>query len=150
MSMWQKFNQIINKYIGKRVDYNYDKSYQCVDFVKQYVLEQYWVTLNPFGPSALTGWNSGSPFNSSWKRVVYTQWTFPEVGDIVFLDKTYGNKYGHVCVADANCNQSVLNIIEQNAWDGLGSWLGWNAVTRRSIKYKSNRGNCLGWFTLIR
>lgn len=71
MSMWQKFNQIINKYIGKRVDYNNDNSYQCVDFVKQYVREQYGIMLGAFGPSALTGWLTGSPFNSSFKRKNY-------------------------------------------------------------------------------
>lgn len=121
MSMWQKFNQIINKYIGKRVDYNNDNSYQCVDFVKQYVKEQYGIGLGLFGPSALSGWNTGSPFNSSFKRVNYIPGLYPECGDIVFLDKTSNNPYGHVAVADNGCDGTKLVVIEQNAGNGNGS-----------------------------
>lgn len=147
LSFFWRFLSIVDKWKGKAVDYDRQSWYQCVDWAKQFVLEQYGIQLGSFWGSALNGWNTWSPFDSTWTRVNYQPNLIPEIGDIVFLNKTPHNPYGHVCVADNNSTYTTLCIIEENA--GNGNWDGkWdNAITQRSIPYQSwARGNCLGWF----
>lgn len=149
LSFFWKFLSIIDKWRGKAVDYDGVYGFQCVDFVKQYVYEQFNIRLGTFSGSALQWWKTGSPFNTKWERKVYTNWAVPEIGDIVFLNKTKNNPYGHVCIADNDCDRTHLRVIEQNAWNGNGSWKGSNAVTQRTITYISpSRWDCLWWFHL--
>ena len=73
----------------------------------------------------------------------------PKEGDIVFLNKTPSNPYGHVAVAGEGCTGSKLVLIEQNAGTGNGDGKGGNKITQREIKYNDpKRGICLGWYTL--
>ena len=148
LSFWWRFLSIMDKYVWKSVDY--DKMYwaQCVDFVKQFALEQYWVRLDSFLGSAYSWWITWNAFDKKqWDRVVYQKWLVPEIGDILFLDKIKSNPYGHVCVVDNNCTKDILCVIEENAGNGNGDGKWWNAVTRRSFWYNSAvRWKCLWWF----
>ena len=147
LSFFGKFLSIINKWRGKAVDFDKVYWYQCVDWAKQFVLEQYGITLGSFSGSALNGWNTGSPFNSNWIRVSYKNGLVPEIWDVVFLNKTKSNPYGHVCIADNGCDSSHLCVIEENAWTGNGDWKWGNVVTKRTLAYRSaSRGDCLWWY----
>ena len=139
----------IQKWIGKITKENEKLWAQCVSWVKKFALEQgnpIWT----FWGSALTGWLTGKPFiGTKWERVVNTVTAVPKEWDIVFLDKTASNPYGHVAVAWEGCTWSKLVLIEQNAgtWNGDGK--NGNKITLREIKYNDpKRWFCLGWYTL--
>jgi hypothetical protein len=139
----------IKKWLWKTIDYDKVYNMQCVDWSRQFALEQgnpIWT----FWGSALTGWLTGKPFiGTKWERVVNTVTAVPKEWDIVFLNKTTSNPYGHVAVAWEGCTGSKLVLIEQNAgtWNGDGK--NGNKITLREIKYNDpKRWVCLGWYTL--
>lgn len=139
----------IQRWIGKITKENETLWAQCVAWAKKFALEQgnpIWT----FSWSALNGWLTGSPFVwTKWERVTNTTTAIPKEWDIVFLDKTASNPYGHVAVAGEGCTGSKLVLIEQNAgtWNGDGK--NGNKITMRAIKYNDpKRGVCLGWYTL--
>lgn len=140
---------IIKKWLWLNVDFDgvYDK--QCVDWSRQFAKDM-WNPIWTFWGSALNGWLTGKPFiGTKWERVVNTVTAVPKEWDIVFLNKTPSNPYGHVAVAWEGCTGSKLILIEQNAgtWNGDGK--GGNKITQREIKYNDpKRGICLGWYTL--
>jgi len=139
----------IQRWIGKITKENEKLWAQCVAWAKKFALEQgnpIWT----FSGSALNGWLTGSPFVwTKWERVTNTTTAIPKEGDIVFLDKTASNPYGHVAVAGEGCTGSKLVLIEQNAGTGNGDGKNGNKITMRTIKYNDpKRGVCLGWYTL--
>lgn len=144
LSVFQKFTATVSKWLGKWVDF--DKAYgdQCVDWAKQFALDQYGVTLGNFSGSALNGWNTGSPFDSKWTRVVYKKGLIPGIGDIVFFDKMSYNPYGHVAVGDNGSDINNCCVIEQNGGAGkaTGTWV--DAIRKKIYDYKTPP--CLGWF----
>ena len=139
----------LKNWIGKIVDYDKAYGYQCVDFARQHAKDM-WNSIWTFWGSALTGWLTGKPFiGTKWERVVNTVTAVPKEWDIVFLNKTTSNPYGHVAVAGEGCTGSKLFLVEQNAgtWNGDGK--NGNKITLREIKYNDpKRGICLGWYTL--
>lgn len=139
----------LKEWIGKVVDYDKAYGYQCVDLARQHAKDM-WNPIWTFSGSALNGWLTGSPFiGTKWERVTNTTTAIPKEGDIVFLDKTESNPYGHVAVAGEGCTGSKLVLIEQNAGNGNGDGKNGNKITMRAIKYNDpKRGNCLGWYTL--
>lgn len=139
----------LKNWIGKIVDYDKAYGYQCVDFARQHAKDM-WKPIWTFWGSALNGWLTGKPFiGTKWERVVNTVTAVPKEWDIVFLNKTPSNPYGHVAVAGEGCTGSKLVLIEQNAGTGNGDGKNGNKVTLREIKYNDpKRGICLGWYTL--
>ena len=139
----------IKKWLGLTVDYDKVYWYQCVDFARQHAKDM-WNPIGTFWGSALNGWLTGKPFiGTKWERVVNTVTAVPKEWDIVFLNKTPSNPYGHVAVAGEGCTGSKLVLIEQNAGTGNGDGKNGNKVTLREIKYNDpKRGICLGWYTL--
>ena len=139
----------LKNWIGKIVDYDKAYGYQCVDLARQHAKDM-WNPIGTFWGSALTGWLTGKPFiGTKWERVVNTVTAVPKEWDIVFLNKTPSNPYGHVAVAGEGCTGSKLVLIEQNAGTGNGDGKNGNKVTLREIKYNDpKRGICLGWYTL--
>lgn len=117
LSFYGKFLDFVARWRGKRVDEDGAYAYQCIDIARQFVKEQYGVKLSHFSGSALNGWKTGSPFNKRWKRIVYAPGLVPDTGDVVFLDKTRVNPYGHVCIAEVS-DANRLQVIEQNGGAG--------------------------------
>ena len=140
-SYFQKFTRTINKWIGKSVDY--DKAYwsQCVDFARQYCADL-WTPIGTFSGSAFKWWQTGSPFNVRWERIIRYE-NFPSAWSVVFFAPTKNNPYGHVAIADNGCTETVLKIIEQNAGSWNWDWKWNNTIRKRTTNYK----NCLGWYT---
>ena len=144
ISYFQKFTATINKWIGKKVDYDNAFWNQCTDFARKYCSDVGRPIWN-FSGSAYNWWKTGSPFNSKWKRVQRQGNNFPSAWDVVFFVPTPKNKYGHVTIANNNCTESILNIIEQNAGSGNWDWKWNNAISKRTTNYSL----CAGWYTYI-
>lgn len=149
LSYFQTFTGTINRWLGKRDDFDGVYWAQCVDWARQYCQDSGF-PISSFGWSAYNGWSTGCPFaGKSYTRIVKNTSNCPSAWDVVFFDRTpYNGNYGHVAIAGTNSTATSLDIIEQNAGTGKGSWTGADAVTRRTITYNDKfRGKCLGWFT---
>jgi len=143
MTQFQKITAIFDKWIWKKNDFDWNKSYQCVDFSRQFA-NDIGSPIKTFWGSAINCWNTWCAFEwTKWKRVKYMG-NVPTAWDILFFDKTPSNIYWHTSVADWWCSKTILNSVEQNwgKWQGQGIWT--DAVRRKKWDYKW----CLGWFTI--
>ena len=61
----------INKWLGGHTEETKAFGYQCVAWAKQFCADMGY-PIGAFGGSAINGWNTTSPFDSSWVRVEYT------------------------------------------------------------------------------
>ena len=130
---------------------------QCVSFVKRFT-QSLGVNMNPMGGDggARNGFiNFNKPglslSSAQADNIVFTGNEQPQVGDIIFFDKTSTNPYGHVAVV-----QSVLGdgrvIIEQSNGDNKALSTG-TYVTRDEINLNANPprrgfGSVMGWLRL--
>lgn len=144
ISYFQKFTATINKWIGKKVDYDNAFWNQCVDFARQYCSDV-GRPIGNFSGSAYNWWKTGSPFNSKWKKVVRWVGNIPSAWDVVFFSPTSTNPFWHVAIVDNWCTQITLRVIEQNAGSGNWDWKGNNAIRKRETGYS----RCCGWYTYI-
>lgn len=142
--------QYIEKWSGKKVDFDGHYGYQCVDLVRSFCREVLWVSLWPSGGSAKTMWaNKHGTFNNKWKKVVNNPKDpkqVPAPWDIIFWIGWKYSKWGHVWIVDewflwAN----KIDILDQN--NGTGNWdgMGKNSIWVRQYTYD----NIAGWFTYL-
>ena len=134
--------QFLEKYLRTPTNIDWGFGYQCIDAVKLYVLQVYWIKLGAFGGSARAGWyNKKNTFDPKiWLKIPNTPAGVPKQWDIIFYDAPV--ETGHVAVVhEANVNDVML--IEQNwaTWNGL--WKGYDAV---NIETKRDYARCLGWY----
>lgn len=98
--------------------YNLGLKYQCVEFVKRYYYEFYkhkmpdsWGhAVSFFNPQLKDGNN-----NTQRNLTQYTNPSFtkPKVGDLIVMDGTTFNPYGHVCIV-SKVLKGEIEIIQQN------------------------------------
>ena len=80
------YQQFLDKYNGKYVDYDKKYGYQCVDLFRQYVVDCFGLspyTIFPAADYAKTiykNYTASSPF----KKIPYTPTNTPKSGDIIF------------------------------------------------------------------
>lgn len=131
--------RIFSKYIGGRIDRDKMYGYQCVDLVKQFADESGF-PITTYG-NAIDLWKTWLWPN--YIKIANAGWNFPKEGDVVIF--SWPTKYGHICIADAGCTKTKLNVIEQNAatWNGDGK--GGNAIRKHTYDYINPK--CVGWFT---
>lgn len=142
----KRTEEVCKSYIGKKVCETPELGYQCVAWVKQFAKEALGEVLGSFSGSAINGWNSGSPFTSSWERVVNTPNPnlVPKKGDIIFFKPTPKNKYGHVAVVyNSYAGLDKVDIVEQNGGVGMGNGVGSDAIRFNTVPYT----NVVGWYS---
>lgn len=126
------------------------KTYECVGYVKQYVIDRGWAKLWYFGWSAKEWWkNTNKTFGPEYQKVLNTAKNFPVQGDIIFfknmwfetLDDGTVIEHGHTAIVhSADVNQVM--VMEQN-W---GLWK-WNGLWTDSIRDRVyNYEDILGWY----
>lgn len=146
--MWASPEAVIRKWLWWKYQESPELGYQCVAWAKKFA-EEIWYPLKWFSGSALKGWQTWSPFGKDWIRVENGNENFPKEGDIVFLDKTKWNPYGHVWVVGKGSTFTNLVIVEQNALTWNGGWRWGDVITCRNTRYNDDRkGRVLGWYTL--
>lgn len=108
------FTEFLNKYSGKKVDYDGKYGFQCVDLIRQYHQD----VIGGRHTGAVTGavefWTR---FGESKLPEYYNRHniTMAEAGDIVVFDRTVTNKYGHIALFIRKDKNGIL-VFEQ---DGL-------------------------------
>jgi hypothetical protein len=124
------YQQFQAKWLGKRVDIDKVYGYQCVDLIKQYMLETAGVPNGAYGNAIDYWFKTHNAVSSKFDRV---QGSNAKAGDIVILKGINGNPYGHIGVASGNTNLVSTQILEQNGSSGNGSGLGGDAIRLRYI-----------------
>jgi surface antigen len=99
--------------------YNIGLKYQCVEFVKRYYYEHYKHKMpNAYG-NAIDFFNKelkDGELNTDRDLIQYTNpsKSKPQVGDLIIMDATWTNEYGHVVIVSKVTDDEV-EIIQQNA-----------------------------------
>lgn len=99
--------------------YNIGLKYQCVEFVKRYYYEYYKHKMpNAYG-NAIDFFNKtlkDGELNADRDLIQYTNpsKSKPQVGDLIIMDATFSNQYGHVVIV-SNVTDNEVEIIQQNA-----------------------------------
>lgn len=99
--------------------YNIGLKYQCVEFVKRYYYEYYKHKMpNAYG-NAIDFFNKNlkdGALNVDRNLIQYTNpsKSKPQVGDLIILDATWTNEYGHVVIV-SKVTEDEVEIIQQNA-----------------------------------
>ena len=119
--------EFIDKYGGKRDDYDWAYGYQCTDVVKRYFDEVFGVKGLYFGGSAINAWNWLGNLDRILDRVkIAQQW------DMAFYRASKWNGWnGHVSIYD-----TAISDLEQNwgAWTGTWLWTDGIRITKRVLK----------------
>ena len=117
-------DQFVTKWLGKRTDYDHVYQYQCVDLILQYLAEVHGITSGVWG-NAIDYWlKPTARLLQDFDKVTGT----PQAGDIVVLNGTNGNPYGHIMVA-----VNSTTAIEQNGYSGDGDGLNGDEIRYRTI-----------------
>jgi len=130
-------DEFIEKYKGKRIDFDGHYGFQCVDLIRQYIKE----VLNQPQPRGVIGakdfwinYETDPNLNQYFDKISNTPEGIPNKGNIIIWGSTYGT-YGHIAVVNwANVNQ--FQALTQN--DPIG------ALT---ILKNYNYNHILGWFS---
>lgn len=110
----------INTYLGKKVDWDKNGEFQCVDLARQYIND----VLELPQPPAL-GKNGGAKdmFDKPGQLKVTPDSVLADYtrGDILIWDKSKTNKYGHVAILVAVYNTKYFIVLEQDGFkqDGV-------------------------------
>lgn len=99
--------------------YNIGLKYQCVEFVKRYYYEYYKHKMpNAYG-NAIDFFNKelkDGELNKDRDLIQYSNpsKSKPQIGDLIIMDATWTNEYGHVVIV-SNVTDDEVEIIQQNA-----------------------------------
>ena len=125
------FAQYINKYLGKKLDWDGFYNGQCVDNYRFYVAEVLGFPQSPGVGGAAEIWDTASP--DDYYFIDNKPLAVPEYGDIIIWSRKVGGGYGHVAIfIEGNISEFIS--LDQN-WPRL------DEVT----KTKHNYLNIIGW-----
>lgn len=117
--------QFVNKYNGKKVDYDGAYGAQCVDLFRQYAKEGLDIPEHT-GPCATTG-GAKDLYNDFLKMPLEKKYftrtantTGAKAGDVLIWNSTPTNKYGHVAINLGRLGNSFI-VFEQNGITQAGA-----------------------------
>ena len=118
------FDQFIQNWLGGRIDYDHVYQYQCVDLILQYLASCYGITSGVWG-NAIDYWTKPTArLLRDFDKVTGT----PQKGDIVVVNPTSTNEFGHIMIA-----VDGVTAIEQNGYSGDGDGLNGDQIRYRTI-----------------
>jgi hypothetical protein len=96
------FNDFINKYLGKKVDYDGAYAGQCVDLFRQYNKDVLGLKVQPKGVSGAKdfwyGYDNDPVLKANFKKIPNSPTGVPAYGDVIIWDKWSTNPYGHIAI----------------------------------------------------
>ena len=129
--------------------YNIGLKYQCVEFVKRYYFEylnhkmpdSYGHAISFFDPTLKDG-----AINKQRNLTQYTNPSQlqPKVSDLIIMNKTTFNKYGHVAIV-SKVDKNKIEIIQQNPGPFKPSRLAFNLEKNQEGKWQIENKKILGW-----
>lgn len=116
--------EFINKYNGKKVDFDGVYGAQCVDLFRQYVKEVLGIKEHT-GACASSG--GAKDLFLDYSKMPVEQKYFKKssaknyiTGDILIWDKTETNQYGHIAIFLGKIGSSLI-VFEQNGFSQKGA-----------------------------
>ncbi len=125
--------------------YNLGLKYQCVEFVKRYYYEVYNHKMpNSYG-NAIDFFNKSlkdGQLNEERNLIQFTNGSFskPQIGDLVILDGTISNQFGHVAII-SKVNDDEIEIIQQNTGESRNEI----DLDYNEGKWRIDKSRVLGW-----
>lgn len=123
------FQDFMNEWVGRSVDYDHVFRFQCVDLILQYLYEGYGIN-GAYG-NAIDFWANPNP--KVLARFHKVSGSDALTGDIVIFNGLPGNPYGHIGIATGNLNATALEVLEQNGQTGDGSGQAGDSIRTRYI-----------------
>lgn len=114
------FNEFVNKYLGRAVDYDGSSGAQCVDLAKAYLKEVHGVPQFSIGGSAMYYYIRFEQFDKLTKkfvRIANTPDFVPLKGDIAVWNATKGGGHGHVAICTGEGDTKSFYSYDMN-WNG--------------------------------
>ncbi len=105
----------IRTYLGKKVDFDGNKSYQCVDLARLYIKE---VKNMPQPPALGEEGGAKDMFDKcgDFNTTVDSASADYSVGDILIWNSSKTNRYGHVAILVAIYNTKYFIVLEQDGF----------------------------------
>lgn len=120
--------QFVEKYNGKKIDYDEHYGAQCVDVFRQYCKDVLNIphTGGVVGAAELYTKYDTMPLEQRYfDKLVYAGGK-PEKGDVVIFAPTKSNKYGHVAIV-LDASSEEIAVFEQDGFKQTGAHVGsWN------------------------
>jgi len=129
--------------------YNIGLKYQCVEFVKRYYYEYFkhrmpdsWGHAKSFfNPKVRDGKINGQ---RNLRQFTNPSKSKPKESDLIVMDGTTFNKYGHVAIV-SNVTENKIEIIQQNPGPFSSSRETFRLVKTERGKWEIESSNILGW-----
>lgn len=141
------YNEFINTYNGKAIDYDGVSGVQCVDLAKLYMNKVFGLTPGAWGNAKdyYLNFNKIAQLKANFTRIANSSSFVPQKGDVVVWDASTGGGYGHIAIATGEGNTSQFYSYDQN-WNGkamhkvLHNYKGFLGVLRPNDQSKINGG----------
>ncbi len=129
--------------------YNLGLEFQCVEFVKRYYFEFYNHKMPDSYGHAVSFYDKNLNDGKINKQRNLTQYSNPSISkpsesDLIVMDGTKYNKYGHVAII-SKITGSKVEIIQQNPGPFSPSRKTFDLIKTKDDKWKINNDRVLGW-----
>lgn len=113
------YQEFINYYNGKAIDYDGVSGVQCVDLIKFYLNKVFELQPGAWGNAKdyYENYNNLTAIKNTFDRIANTPSFVPKKGDIVIWGAGLGNTYGHIAIATGEGNTSQFYSYDMN-WGG--------------------------------
>lgn len=112
------YEEFVNNYNGKAIDYDGVAGVQCVDLAKIYLDKVFGIKAGAWGNAHAyyDNFNNIAELRNNFDRIANTASFVPRKGDICVWSKSM-NGYGHIAIATGEGNTSYFYTYDQN-WNG--------------------------------
>jgi hypothetical protein len=129
--------------------YNLGLKYQCVEFVKRYYYEYYNHKMSDSYGHAISFYDknlSDGKLNKQRNLIQYSNpsISMPRESDLIVMDGTIFNKYGHVAII-SKVTDNKVEIIQQNPGPYSPSRETFDLTKTKDGKWKIENERILGW-----
>lgn len=149
------YNGNVGTVVGRNTvkGYNLGLKYQCVEFVKRYYYEFYTHEMPDSYGHALSFYApnlSDGQLNTQRALIQYSNpsKTKPQVGDLIVMDATLTNSYGHVAII-SEVNDNEVEIIQQNPGPSGPSRETFALAKEEEGIWKIKHKRVLGWLRKV-
>lgn len=112
------YEEFVNNYNGKAIDYDGVSGVQCVDLAKVYLDKVFGIKAGAWGNAHAyyDNFNNIAQLRDNFDRIANTASFAPQKGDICVWSKSM-NGYGHIAIATGEGNTNEFYTYDQN-WNG--------------------------------
>ncbi|MEK0326789.1 MAG: CHAP domain-containing protein [Nitrosopumilus sp.] len=136
-------DQLIKKYDGEHVDYDYAFGPQCMDLYRKYVEEVLVLPQSISVEGAKEVWKTYP--DDVYDRFINTPKAVPKKGDIIIWDKSVGKGFGHIAIFVHGNVKSFISFDQNWPVDspchlqqhGYSNIIGWLRVKKTSFDIRT-------------